>query len=223
MFSKKPHSTLINHNFGDITLYQDDLPDDFIMQTNCVAIDTEATGLHLQRDRLCLVQLSFGDGKAYLVQTKPDNKTTPAPNLCKMFGDEKIEKIFHFGRFDIAMIHQYFGVLCKNVYCTKIAAFLAMTYTEKHGLKELCRQFLEIEISKAEQSSYWGQTLTQAQKRYAAHDVFHLHGLKSKLNKILQNENRYELLQPCLDFLPHRALLDCNGWTYDIFAHLSNQ
>jgi ribonuclease D len=203
-----------------IKIYENDLPANFNATSNFLAIDTEAMGLNHMRDRLCVVQLCFGDGVVHIVQIHPNNPDK-SPNLCKLLARQDIEKIFHFGRFDIAILYRSLGVLCEPVYCTKIAAFLAMTYTDRHGIKELCRQLLGIEISKNESSSYWGShELSYNQKKYAANDVIYLHDLKKELNKILVREKREHLLKKCLEFLPHRAVLDCQGWgDIDIFSH----
>ncbi|UFX98602.1 Ribonuclease D [Candidatus Gromoviella agglomerans] len=215
-------SRTFNHHFihhDNIKVYKEDLPNDFSFSGDSVAIDTEAMGLNHIRDRLCLVQLCFGDDMAYLIQIAP-NVNQPK-NLIRLLEDSKIQKIFHYARFDIAILYKTFGILCQNVYCTKIASYLALTYTDRHGLKEVCRQLLGIELSKTESSSYWGASeLSPEQKEYAAKDVLYLHKLRAELNKILKRENRLELLQKCLDFLPHRVELDIRGWEeHDIFSH----
>lgn len=204
-----------------IFLYQNDLPADLPFGTS-VAIDTETMGLNLVRDRLCLVQLSFGDGHAHLVQFGPDS-AYDAPNLKRLLLDQGIEKIFHFGRFDLASIEAYLGVTCTPVYCTKIASKLVRTFTDKHSLKELCRDLLGVELSKQQQSSDWGSpNLTEEQKTYAASDVLYLHKLKAKLDVLLAREHRTEVARACFDFLPYRAKLDLMGWPEtDIFAHAS--
>lgn len=216
------HTNHYTTNFhpSNVKFYQNDLPANFTPPTNSVAVDTEAMGLNHFRDRLCVVQLAFGDGMVHIIQIAPNNPTK-SPNLAKLLSDEKIEKIFHFGRFDIAILYRSLGVLCSNVYCTKIAAYFAMTYTDRHGIKELCRQLLKVEMSKTECSSYWGaHELSAEQKKYAANDVIYLHDLKRELNKMLIREGRQELIQKCFDFLPHRAVLDCAGWDgIDIFSH----
>ncbi|HOO50389.1 MAG TPA: ribonuclease H-like domain-containing protein [Alphaproteobacteria bacterium] len=204
-----------------IYLHKNDLPDDLAFG-NSVAIDTETMGLNLARDRLCLVQLSFGDGNAHLVQFSVGSDYA-APNLRRLLSDPKILKIFHFGRFDIASIKAYMGVDCSPVYCTKIASRLVRTFTDRHSLKELCRELLSVELSKQQQSSDWGaDTLSEEQKIYAANDVLYLHKLKEHLDPILEREGRMSLAQACFDFLPARAELDLAGWPeIDIFAHNS--
>jgi ribonuclease D len=198
-------------------LYQDDLPDGLSLGP-VVAIDTETMGLEPARDRLCLVQLSGGDGDAHLVQVRPGSE---APNLAAMLGDPATLKLFHFGRFDIAVLMNRYGVLARPVYCTKIASRLVRTYTDRHGLKDLVRELLEVDISKQQQSSDWGAaTLTPAQIEYAASDVLYLHRLREGLDARLAREGRTELAQACFDFLPERARLDLAGWSeIDIFAH----
>ena len=182
-----------------------------------MAIDTETRGLEIQRDRLCVLQFTCGDGICHLVQIDKNNPKK-AKNLIEILSDNNIEKLFHFGRFDIAVIYKYLGVLCQNVYCTKIASKLARTYTERHGLKELCRQLLGIEISKNEQSSDWGaEELTQAQKHYAANDVMYLNQLKTCLNYQLRRENLMEIANECFKFLPQSSKLAAMGVTQDIF------
>ena len=184
-----------------------------------VAIDTETMGLDPHRDRLCLAQLSAGDGVSHLVQFAP--RAYAAPNLAALLTDRTVLKIFHFGRFDIAMLHQHLGVLAGPVYCTKIASRLVRTFTDRHGLKDLVRELLGIELSKQQQSSDWGAAeLSDEQLRYAASDVLHLHALKAKLDEMLAREGRTALAQACFDFLPTRALLDLGGWgAEDVFAH----
>jgi ribonuclease D len=184
-----------------------------------VAIDTETMGLQPARDRLCLVQLSAGDGDAHLVQVPLGQAA--APNLTAMLADPATLKLFHFGRFDIAVLLNRFGVLAAPVYCTKIASRLVRTYTDRHGLKDLTRDLLDLDISKQQQSSDWGAaTLSQAQVDYAASDVLYLHRLKSALDERLAREGRSELARACFDFLPQRARLDLAGWgEVDIFAH----
>jgi ribonuclease D len=184
-----------------------------------VAIDTETMGLDPNRDRLCLVQLSAGDGVCHLVQFAKD--AYAAPRLKALLTDPAVLKIFHFGRFDIAMLQRYLGVLTEPVYCTKIASRLTRTFTDRHGLKDLVRDLIGIELSKQQQSSDWGAgELSDEQLRYAASDVLHLHALKAKLDAMLAREGRTALAQACFDFLPTRALLDLGGWgAEDIFAH----
>jgi ribonuclease D len=201
-----------------IELHQGDLPDGLDLGP-VIAIDSETMGLRPGRDRLCLVQLSSGDGNAHLVQFAP--KIGPAPNLTRMLADPGVTKLFHFARFDIAVLAKYLGVMAAPVYCTKVASRLVRTYTDRHGLKELVRELLGRDISKQQQSSDWGAaTLTQAQLQYAAEDVLHLHGLKAILDAMLAREGRTELAEACFGFLPVRARLDLDGWAEeDIFAH----
>ncbi|HZT51520.1 MAG TPA: ribonuclease D [Stellaceae bacterium] len=184
-----------------------------------VAIDTEAMGLNPARDRLCLAQLSAGDGTAHLVQFAPG--AYDAPNLRALLADPGIVKIFHFGRFDIAMLRQYLGVLATPVYCTKIASKLARTFTDRHGLKDLCRDLLGVELSKQQQTSDWGApTLSDEQLRYAAADVEYLHALRRRLDEMLTREGRSELAMACFAFLPIRAQLDLAGFAdAEIFEH----
>lgn len=199
-------------------LYQNDLPDGLDLGP-VVAIDCETMGLNPHRDRLCVVQLSSGDGDAHLVQIAKGQ--TEAPNLTKMLADPEVLKLFHFGRFDIAAMYNAFGILTAPVYCTKIASKLIRTYTDRHGLKNLLQELLSVDISKQQQSSDWGaKTLSDAQIAYAASDVLYLHKLRKKLNANLIREGRMELAQTCFDFLPTRAMLDLEGWPdQDIFAH----
>ena len=201
-----------------ITLHQGDLPDSVDLGP-IVAVDTETMGLKPGRDKLCLVQLSSGDGTAHLVQ--PDRATYDAPNLKRLFADETTLKLFHFARFDVAVIERYLGVQTRPVYCTKIASKLVRTYTDRHGLKDLCREVIGLELSKVEQSSDWGaDTLSEAQKQYAAGDVLYLHQLKAGLDVMLKREGRTDLAETCFGFLPTRARLDLAGWPdEDIFAH----
>jgi ribonuclease D len=201
-----------------IRLHRGDLPD-LSRYTDSVAIDTETMGLHPHRDRLCVVQLSNGDGSADVVQISKDH--IDAPNLKALLADPKIIKIFHFARFDLAALYHAFGVMPQPVYCTKIASRLTRTYTDRHGLKDLVREVLNIDLSKQQQSSDWGsQTLSEAQLAYAASDVLHLHGLRERLDTMLAREGRMGLAQACFEFLPTRARLDLQGWdTEDIFAH----
>ncbi len=199
-------------------LYISDLPDNLDLGP-VVAIDCETMGLIPRRDRLCVVQLSGGDGNAHIVQIKPGQ--TEAPNLTAMLQDPNVLKLFHFGRFDIAMMLEAFGVLTAPVYCTKIASRLVRTYTDRHGLKNLLQELLNVDISKQQQSSDWGaDTLSDAQLDYAASDVLYLHKLRNELDVRLAREGRSELAQSCFDFLPVRARLDLEGWPdTDIFAH----
>ena len=186
---------------------------------DAVAIDTETLGLNLQRDRLCVVQLSAGDGDADVVQIEAGQKR--APNLERLLADRAVTKIFHFGRFDIAVLNRAFGVAIGPVYCTKIASKLTRTYTDRHGLKDLVRELLGVDLSKQQQSSDWAaETLSEAQLAYAASDVLHLHALRRKLDFMLAREGRGEIAQACFDFLPDRARLDLMGWAeQDIFSH----
>ena len=199
-------------------LYRGDLPDGLDLGP-IVAIDTETMGLIPSRDRLCVFQLSSGDGDAHVVQIAQGQ--TEAPNLVRMLSDPDVLKLFHFGRFDIAVLLNRFGVLTAPVYCTKIASRLVRTYTDRHGLKDLLREMLEVDISKQQQSSDWGaETLSVAQVEYAASDVLYLHRLKTALDSRLAREGRAEIAQACFDFLPPRARLDLAGWDeIDIFAH----
>jgi len=201
-----------------IKLYQGDLPDGLDLGP-VVAIDTETLGLNPQRDRLCLAQLSSGDGVCHAVQFAAGQYA--APNLKKMLADPKVTKLFHFARFDIAMFRQCLKVDCKPIYCTKIASKLVRTYTDKHGLKDLTKELIGKDISKQQQSSDWGaDMLTEAQVAYAADDVLNLHALKAKLDTMLAREGREELAAACFQFLPTRAKLDLAGWAeQDIFAH----
>ncbi len=199
-------------------LYKNDLPDDLDLGP-VVAIDCETMGLNPVRDRLCVVQMSGGDGNAHLVQVAKGQ--SEAPNLCRMLADPKVLKLFHFGRFDIAALQNAFGTVTAPVYCTKIASRLIRTYTDRHGLKNLLHELLDIDVSKQQQSSDWGaDDLTEAQISYAASDVLYLHRLRAALNIMLAREGRMEIAQSCFDFLPIRANLDLLGWPEtDIFAH----
>ncbi len=201
----------IRHHHGDLP--------DLSRYTNSAAIDTETLGLNPHRDRLCVVQLSNGDGTADVVQIPAGHRNSP--NLKKLLGDPKITKIFHFARFDLAVLFHAFGVMPQPVYCTKIASKLVRTYTDRHGLKDLVRELLGVDLSKQQQSSDWGaQTLTEAQLAYAASDVLHLHQLRERLDAMLARENRTALADACFKFLPSRSLLDLHGWENDdIFAH----
>ena len=200
-----------------IVLHKNDLPDDLNLGS-IVAIDTETMGLNPERDRLCLVQLSSGDGTAHLVRMLDDSYNSP--NLKKLISDPDTLKLFHFARFDVAIIKKYLGIDCPNIYCTKIVSRLARTYTDKHGLKHLCRELIGIEISKQFQSSDWGaEELSTEQMNYAANDVYYLHKLKTCLDKMLIRENRVSLAQNCFDFMATRVDLDLKGWQNDIFEH----
>lgn len=199
-------------------LYKGDLPDNVTFK-NSVAIDTEAMGLLNHRDKLCVIQMSSGDGNAHLVQMNRENYD--APNLKRMLSDDKILKIFHFARFDVSIINHYLNIDLKNIYCTKIASKLVRTYTDSHGLKNLCEELIDKKISKHQQSSDWGaENLSKDQISYAASDVLYLHRIKEKLDIMLEREGRTELANQCFDFLPTRAKLDLLGWNEcDIFAH----
>ncbi len=199
-------------------LYQGDLPDDLDLGP-IVAIDSETMGLLPHRDRLCVIQLSSGDGNAHLIQIAQNQ--TEAPNLCKMLANPNQLKLFHFGRFDIAVMENRFKVRTAPVYCTKIASKLVRTYTDRHGLKNLLQELLKVDISKQQQSSDWGaDVLTKEQIAYAASDVLYLHKIKEELDIRLAREGRTELANACFEFLPHRAALDLAGWPeMDIFSH----
>jgi ribonuclease D len=201
-----------------IRLHRGDLPAD-IAFGSAVAIDTETLGLNPHRDRLCLVQLSAGDGNAELVQIPQG--PVHAPNLARLMADPAVTKLFHFARFDLAVLYHNLGVMPGPVYCTKIASRLVRTYTDRHGLKDITRELLGVDLSKQQQSSDWGaDTLSEAQLAYAASDVLHLHALREKFDALLAREGRRELAQACFDFLPSRARLDLIGWNeVDIFAH----
>ena len=201
-----------------VEIHQGDLPEGLDLGP-VVAIDTEAMGLVPHRDRLCVVQLSAGDGTAHLVQIARDQKE--APRLTALLADPEREKLFHFGRFDIAVLAYRFGVLARPVWCTKIASKLARTFTDRHGLRVLCSELLDVDISKAQQTSDWGaETLTPAQASYAASDVLHLHAIKAVLSEMLVREGRMTLAEACFRFLPDRAALDLAGWPEtDIFSH----
>jgi ribonuclease D len=199
--------------------HQGDLPHDALAGAHAVAVDSETMGLRLGRDPLCVVQLSDGNGDAHIVQL--DRSTYDAPNLKRLLADPAVLKIFHYGRFDIAMFWLHLGVVTQPVYCTKIASKLARTYTDRHGLKDVTKELLNVDLSKAQQSSDWGAAkLSDDQVAYAASDVLHLHALKGRLDEMLTREGRDALAKACFDFLPHRALLDVGGWEdVDIFAH----
>lgn len=199
-------------------LYLYDIPEK--LNVKSIAIDTESMGLSIHKDRLCLVQLCDESGKTYLIHFKEpifDN----SPNLVSLLSDEKIIKIFHYGRFDIAMLMNSFNIFIKNVFCTKIASRIARSYTNKHGLKDVCKELLNIELNKDEQTSYWGNTtLTKSQCDYARNDVIHLHAIKDKLFDMIIREKRYDLLKACLDFLPYRAHMDIiGGESFDVFPY----
>ncbi|MBI1954009.1 MAG: ribonuclease D [Proteobacteria bacterium] len=202
-----------------IHLYKNDLPDHLTWTKN-VAVDTETMGLLPHRDRLCVIQLSNGDGHCHLVKFEKD-QYHQAKNIKKLLADSTITKIFHYARFDVTVLYHYLGVLTEPIYCTKIAAKLTRTYADKHSLKDLCRDFLSVELSKQEQLSDWGaDTLTPEQLKYAATDVLYLHNLKEKLDYLLKRENRLKIAEACFKFLPYRAKLDlltCDS--FDIFQH----
>jgi ribonuclease D len=210
--SKEPTSIKLHH--GDLPAGLDLGP--------VVAVDTETMGLNPHRDRLCLVQLSSGDGNAHLVKMGlPENGRLAAPNLAAMLGNPRTLKLFHFARFDVAVLKQYLGVVTQPVYCTKVASKLVRTFTDRHGLKDLCKELLGVELKKEQQSSDWGAAeLQQEQLRYAASDVLHLHALKAHLDGMLAREGRTALAEACFRFIPSRAELDLAGWgELDIFAH----
>ena len=198
--------------------HRGDLPADFAPGA-AIAIDTETLGLKPARDKLCLVQISTGDGNAHLVQM--DRASYAAPRLKAILADSAVTKIFHFARFDVAVLKHYLEVDTANIYCTKIASRLVRTYTDRHGLKDLVKELLGIELDKQQQSSDWGaHVLTEQQKKYAAQDVLYLHELKSRLDQMLAREGRTALARACFDFLPTRAALDLQGWgEEDVFAH----
>lgn len=200
-----------------ISFHVGDLPDHLDLGAS-IAVDTETMGLSPARDRLCLVQLSAGDDRAHLVQIRSGDT---APNLCRQLTDPSRVKLFHFARFDVAVLRHHLGVACAPVWCTKIASKLVRTYTDRHGLKDLCRELLGHELDKTEQSSDWGAVeLNEAQRRYAARDVLFLHALRERLSLMLDREGRTALAQSCFDFLPTRAELDLAGWPEtDLFAH----
>jgi ribonuclease D len=201
-----------------VKLYKGDLPTGLDLGP-AVAVDTETLGLVPRRDKLCLVQLSSGDGNAHLVQL--DRTSYDAPNLKALFTDPAVTKIFHYARFDVAVIRHYLGVDTAPLYCTKIASKLTRTYTDRHGLKDLVKELLGIELNKQQQSSDWGaHMLSDPQKQYAAQDVIYLHELKSRLDQMLAREDRVEIARACFAFIPTRAALDLAGWTEDdVFAH----
>ena len=201
-----------------IHFYQDDIPSELDFGAS-IAIDTETQGLNLQRDRLCLIQLSSGNGDAHLVQF--EKKKYNAPNLRKLLSDKKTLKIFHFARFDLAAIKMYLEIQCAPVFCTRIASRLTRTYTDKHGLKDICSELIGVEISKQQQQSDWASSeLSQNQREYAASDVLYLHQLKDVLEHRLKRENRLEIARGCFDFLKYQVDLDIQGWgEQNIFAH----
>lgn len=202
----------------DIQVHIDDLPDGLDFGTH-VAVDTETQGLNLQRDRLCVVQLSAGDGVCHLVQRRAGN--APAPNLVRIMSDPNVTKIFHFARFDVAIMKRWLDVTIAPVFCTKIASKLVRTYTDRHGLKDVTKELLGIDLSKAQQSSDWAaETLSEAQLVYAASDVLNLHAIQEQLQAMLEREGRMDIAKACFEFLPARADLDLAGWAEnDIFSH----
>ena len=199
-------------------MHHNDLPDGLDLGKE-VAVDSETMGLNVNRDRLCLVQLSAGDETCHLVQFAAGSYD--APNLKRLFADPSVTKLFHFARFDLAMIQHHLGVACRPVYCTKVASKLARTFTDRHSLRDLCKELLEVDISKQQQSSDWGAAkLSDEQLRYAATDVLYLHRLKAILDDMLEREGRRDLAQACFDFLPARAAIDLAGWNdVDVLAH----
>lgn len=201
-----------------IKLHKGDLPSDVTFGSS-VAVDTETLGLSLVRDKLCVVQLSAGDGTAHIVQL--DRSDYDCPNLKALLADRSVEKIFHFARFDVAMVRKWLNVDCTPVFCTKIASKLVRTYTDRHGLKDVSKELVGVDMSKAQQSSDWGaEVLSDAQLSYAAADVLYLHRIRDELAKMLAREGRADLAKACFDFLPRRAELDLAGWDeIDIFAH----
>jgi ribonuclease D len=201
-----------------IELHRHDLPRGIDLGP-VVAVDTETMGLNPARDRLCLVQLSAGDGSSHLIQF--DRPPLDAPNLCRLLTDPEVLKLFHYARFDLAVLKRYLDVDCAPVYCTKIASKLARTYTDRHGLKDLTSELLGLELAKEMQSSDWGRAeLTEAQRSYAAHDVLHLHAIRERLDEMLEREGRLPLAEACFAFLRHRVELDLGGWGgVDVFAH----
>ena len=200
-------------------LYKNDLDDGIVLKGN-VAIDTEAMGLDPARDRLCLIQIFDGETDCHMVQF--ENSNIESPNLIKLLNNENIQKIFHYARFDMAALKHALKIDVKNVYCTKIASKIARTYTNNHGLKDLCKELLGVEISKKQQSSDWGNSnLSKEQIAYATNDVIYLHQIKNKLDEMLVREDRQLLVDACLSFLPTRVDLDLRGWENDIFSHSS--
>lgn len=201
-----------------INLYHDDLPNDLEFG-DIVAIDTEAMGLNILRDRLCLVQLTFGDGVVHLVKYNHDTKFN-SPNLVKLLEDDKILKIFHFARFDVAIMMHYLNCKVNNIFCTKISSKLCRTYTDRHGLKELVREIVGVSLDKFQQTSNWGNdVLTDAQQKYAASDVIHLHNLYNHFKEELIKQNREEIAKKCFDFMETRCVMDISGFDIDIFHH----
>lgn len=222
LFFKQSHSEGL-YFFMAIFLHKDDLPEGILGTASSIAIDTETTGLIARRDRLCLVQLSDGLGDVHLVQFLGRNHGYDCPNLKKILTNNAVLKIFHFARFDVMMLGKYLNIELNNIYCTKIASKLTRTFTDRHGLRDLAKDLLSIEISKQQQTSDWGATnLSEAQQNYAAGDVLYLHQLKNVLDTLLTREDRTALAQSCFDFLPTRAKLDLLGWDdedKDFFSH----
>jgi len=208
----------LDRDKSKIHLYNDDLPSD-LQLSNQVAIDTETLGLNPARDRLCLIQINDGGDSTHLIRVS--SPINPAPNLIKILQSEKIQKLFHFARFDVAVITKSYGISINNIYCTKIASKIARTYTDKHSLKSLCEELLNISLSKEEQSSDWGtENLTESQKKYAANDVIYLHKIKECLDSMLERENRIDLAKSCFEFINTQAELDLRGWgNQNIFDH----
>ena len=200
-----------------INYYKNDLPDNLDLG-NEIAIDTEALGLNNFRDRLCLIQICSGDENVHIVHFD-SNSDYNSPNLIKLLTDNNVLKIFHYARFDMAILNKTFNIDIRNVYCTKIASKIARTYTDAHGLKAIIKEFFNIDISKREQSSYWGGEINEEQLKYAANDVLFLHRIKNRFNIMLENEHRKELVEECFNFLPTRVKLDLSGWADDIFSH----
>ena len=212
-----PHHTMVQ-KIKNIKLYKNDLPKN-INFNESIAVDSETMGLNINNDRLCLIQISDADGNSYLVQFSKN--CYDAPNLKKILNNENILKIFHYARFDVAIIKKYLGIICEPIYCTKIASKLARTFTDRHGLKDLCKELLKIDLNKQNQTSDWGNdNLTENQLEYAASDVVYLHEIKNKLDKIIKREGKQHLAKACFEFLTTRAEFDLLGWQdKDIFQH----
>ena len=212
-----PHHNMTQKD-KNIKLYKNDLPIN-IKFKGSIALDTETMGLNISNDRLCLIQISDGNGNSYIVQFLKNSYDSP--NLKKILDDESILKIFHYARFDVAIIKKNLGIMCKPIYCTKIASKLARTFTDRHGLKDLCRDLLKINLNKQSQTSDWGnENLTENQLEYAANDVLYLHEIKNKLDKIIKREGKQHLAKACFEFLTTRAEFDLLGWQdKDIFQH----
>ena len=209
-------NNIIGFLYMSITLYQDDLPSNILQSAKSLAIDTEATGLSVQRDRLCLVQISDGNGDVYLVQFFGAGHQYNCPNLKRLLLNDDVLKIFHFARFDIMMLEKALNINLSNIYCTKVASKMVRTFTERHGLRDLARELIGVDINKQQQTSDWGaQHLSEAQQTYAASDVLYLHQLKDALDPLLKRENRTVLAQACFDFLPTRSRLDVLGWDHE--------